>query len=330
MVSAMQRAPRRFLCALLLPLAAAVMAAACGGSDRPVVFSDLNWPSAQIQSRIAGFIVEHGYGYEVEYLPGDTVSLWQEMLDNNTDITMETWLPNLQEQYDEGIADGTVIDAGRSLADNRQGFAIPQYLKDEHPGLVSVLDLPDYIDLFVTPDSGGKARFINCLGSWACAEINETKLASYGLLDLVDLVDLVSTKEIIADLDAAYDSGSAWLGFFWSPSVPDSRFDLYVLEEPPYDEACWNDGYACAYPITKINIVVHNTLPERAPEIYDFLLAWEFTADSYLDTAGWMNANSETPDSAALWFLRNKRAVWSGFLPADVVERVDAALADVS
>lgn len=95
MVSAMQRAPRRLLCALLLPLAAAVMAAACGGSDRPVVFSDLNWPSAQIQSRIAGFIVEHGYGFEVEYLPGDTVTLWEEMLDNNTDITMETWLPNL-------------------------------------------------------------------------------------------------------------------------------------------------------------------------------------------------------------------------------------------
>lgn len=326
----MQRAARRLLCALLLPLAAAVMAAACGGSDRPVVFSDLNWPSAQIQSRIAGFIVEHGYGYEVEYLPGDTVALWQELLDNDTDITIETWLPNLQGRYDQGIADGTVVDAGRSLADNRQGFAIPQYLKDQHPGLVSVLDLPEYVDLFTTPDSQGKARFINCLCSWACAQINETKLACYGLLELVDLVDLSDTAAIIADLEDAYNAGRPWLGFFWSPSIPDSRFDLYVLEEPPYNEACWNDGYSCAYPITEIRIVVHRTLPERAPDIHDFLLAWEFTAESYLDTAAWMDANDETSENAAFWFLRNKRAVWSSFLPSDVAERVDAALADVS
>lgn len=326
----MQHAPRRLLGALLLPLAAAVMAAACGGGERPVVFSDLNWPSAQIQSRIAGFIVEHGYGYEVEYLPGETVTLWQEMLDNDTDITMETWLPNLQGRYDQGIAEGTVVDVGRSLADNRQGFAIPQYLKDQHPGLVSVLDLPEYIDLFVTPDSQGKARFINCLSSWACAQINKTKLASYDLLDLVDLVDLDTTAALIADLDAAYNAGRPWLGFFWSPSIPDSHYDLYVLEEPPYSEACWNDGYSCGYPVTEIRIVVHRTLPERAPDIYDFLLAWEFTAESYLDTAEWMDANEETPQNAAFWFLRNRRAVWSSFLPADIVERVDAALADVS
>lgn len=103
-----------------------------------------------------------------------------------------------------------------------------------------------------------------------------------------------------------------------------------MLEEPPYSEACWNDGYSCGYPVTEIRIVVHRTLPERAPDIYDFLLAWEFTAESYLDTAEWMDANDETPQNAAFWFLRNKRGVWSSFLPAEVMERVDAALADVS
>ena len=28
-----------------------------------IVFSDLNWTSAQVQNRIAQYIVEHGYGY---------------------------------------------------------------------------------------------------------------------------------------------------------------------------------------------------------------------------------------------------------------------------
>ena len=30
-----------------------------------VIFSDLNWPSAEIQARVASYIVEHGYGYPV-------------------------------------------------------------------------------------------------------------------------------------------------------------------------------------------------------------------------------------------------------------------------
>ena len=322
--------------ALLLALAAIAVAAvaACGDSDgggarRALVFSDLNWPSALIQNRIAGFIAEHGYGYEVDYIPGETISLWQGLLNNDTDITMEVWLPNHQEPYDKGIADGTVLDAGRSLDDNWQGFGIPRYIKDQNPGLVWVFDLPDYIDLFTTADSHGKARFVNCLTGWACAQNNETKLASYGLLDLVELVDPGSTAAMVADLDAIFSSGGAWLGYIWGPSIPATRFDLYVLEEPPYNEQCWADGYACAYPTAEIKIVVHKTLPERAPEIYDFLKAWDFSAQSYLDTAGWMDASGETPENAAFWFLRNRREVWSGFLPADVVERVDSALADL-
>ena len=317
--------------AVLVSAALAATAAGCGGGDdEPIVFSDLNWPSAEIQNRIAGFIVEHGYGYEIEYVPGETVSLWQGLLNNDTDITMEIWLPNHQAPYDKGIAEGTVIDAGHSLADNWQGFAIPQYIKDQNPGLVSVLDLPDYVELFATAESHGKARFVNCLTGWACAQNNEEKLTSYGLIEQIDLVDPGSTAAMIADLDAAFSAGAAWLGYIWGPSIPASRFDLYVLEEPAYGKECWDAGKSCAYPTAEIKIVVHKSLPDRAPEIYDFLAAWDFSAESYLDTAGWMDANGETPEAAALWFLRNKRDVWKGFLPQDIAEKVETALADVS
>ena len=35
-----------------------------------IVFSDLNWTSAQVQNRIAQFIVEHGYGYPTDTILG--------------------------------------------------------------------------------------------------------------------------------------------------------------------------------------------------------------------------------------------------------------------
>ena len=45
-----------------------VIATAVPAAKDTIVFSDLNWTSAQVQNRIAQFIVEHGYGY-----PTDTV-----------------------------------------------------------------------------------------------------------------------------------------------------------------------------------------------------------------------------------------------------------------
>ena len=317
-----------FLAAALLALAAG-----CGGGENdandPIVFSDLNWPSAEIQNRIAGFIVEHGYGYPVEYVPGESVSLWQGLLNNDTDITMEVWLPNSQLLYEQGIADGLVVDAGYSMDSNWQGFAIPQYIKDQNPGLVSVADLPDYIHLFVTPESHGKARFVNCLVGWICAQVNEEKLESYGLTEYLDLVDPGSTAALIADLDAAFAAGRGWLGYMWGPSIPSTNFDLYLLEEPPHNDDCWARGKSCAYPIAEIKIVVHHSLPDRAPGIFEFLNRWDFSAESYVTTAAWMTENDKTPDDAALWFLRNRREIWTAILPNDIAERVDAALADL-
>ncbi len=40
------------------------------------VMSDLGWDSAQVHNRIAGFIIEHGYGYGIELMPGDTVPMF--------------------------------------------------------------------------------------------------------------------------------------------------------------------------------------------------------------------------------------------------------------
>ncbi|MCZ0938339.1 MAG: hypothetical protein OXJ55_06865, partial [Caldilineaceae bacterium] len=41
-------------------------AAAPAASIDTIIFSDLNWTSAQIQNRIAQYIVEKGYGYSTD------------------------------------------------------------------------------------------------------------------------------------------------------------------------------------------------------------------------------------------------------------------------
>ena len=42
-----------------------------------VVFGSPNWPSVQLQTEIARYVIEHGYGYATEEVPGDRMSLLQ-------------------------------------------------------------------------------------------------------------------------------------------------------------------------------------------------------------------------------------------------------------
>ena len=307
----------------------ALLIAACGGGEdekEPIVFSDLNWPSAEIQARVAAYIVEHGYGYPTELVPGDTVSLWQALVNNDTHVTMEIW--PAQQEWLLDVEEGTLVEVGLSLDTGWEAWVIPQYLKDANPGLVSVADLPDYMDLFITSDSQGKARFVTCIPGWACEQVNAAKVESYGLTDVLDVLNPGSSAALAADLEAAYEKGDPWLGYMWHPTPQSVNLDLYQLEEPPYSDECWATTKACAYPEARVLIMVNNSLPGRAPEVVTFLEKWSFKAADQVAAELWMEENNEDTDAGALWFLRNYRDTWASFVPAEVAEKVDKALED--
>ena len=157
------------------------------GPKETIIFSDLNWTSVQLQNRIAMFIVENGYGYPVDTVTGNTISGFVALENGDTHVSMEIWLPNQQVVWDKAIKDGAVLSVGKSLDDNWQStFVVPTYVIEANPGLVSVTDLPDYMDLFATPDSDGKARLIGCIPGWECEITGARKVMTYGLEDVVD------------------------------------------------------------------------------------------------------------------------------------------------
>ncbi len=291
----------------------------------PIVFSDLNWTSSEVQTRVVAYIVEHGYGYPTELVAGDTVSLWAGLTNNDTHVTLEIW--PAQQPWIDDLDEGVIELLGDSLDENWEGWVVPQYVKDANPGLVSVFDLPDYQDLFVTADSRGKARFVGCIAGWACELVNLNKVTAYELEDVVDVVDPGSGAALFADLEGAYARGDNWLGYIWGPTKPTATLDLYRLEEPEWSEECWNGDQGCAYPSSEVRIAVNTSLVDRAPDVIEFLRAWDYTAAEQIDTEIWMGDNDETPDAGAIWYLQNKDA-WMSRVPAEVAERVVAALAD--
>ena len=68
-----------------------------GEPRKTVIFSDLNWTSAQVQNRIAQYIVEKGYGYPTEVVFGSTLPLLQGLRRGDTQVSMEIWVSNQNE-----------------------------------------------------------------------------------------------------------------------------------------------------------------------------------------------------------------------------------------
>ena len=216
--------------------------------------------------------------------------------------------------------------------DWQSAFVIPQYLADEYPDLKTVEDLkkPEFNELFVTPDSRGKARLVSCVTGWACEAVNAAQIEAYGLTDYVSVVNPGSGSAIFEDLQGNYDRQDPWLGYMWGTANPGLTLDLVRLEEPPYSDECWLTTKACGYQDATILIAVHPSLTTDAPDVVEFLRNWGFNIEVYRPVAKYLASGDDIEiQDAAIWYLKNNEAEWSQWVPADIAEMVTEALDDV-
>ncbi len=330
----------------LILLLAVVVTAACvqlpqtvsGEAEDPaassietIIFADLNWASAQVQNRVAQFIVEKGYGYPTDVVFGATLPLFQGLRNGDVHVNLEIWLPNQLEAWDEAMADNEVVLIGKSLGNDWQSaFVIPAYLQEQYPELDSVEDLKDerFKELFVSAETGGKARLVSCVIGWACEEVNVAQIEAYGLEDHVHIINPGDGAAINADLYGAFERQEPWLGYQWGTSEPAMLLDLVRLEEPPYSDECWETTKACAYKDAEILIAVHPDLIDAAPDVIEMLESWGFTISVYREVVAWQQQNDgANANDAALWWLNSKTDIWRAWVTDDAAAAIDAALA---
>lgn len=303
--------------------------------EDPIVFADLNWDSAQLQNAIAKFILEKGYECETDAIFGGPEQLWGALVNGDIHVMMEAWLPNHDPWWMPAMEAGSAIPLGRSLDDNWQSaFFVPDYviegdprrgIEPMAPGLKTVQDIREYKDLFVRR-GGRKAVLVGCLSTWACAETIKKQVKAYGLDDVIEIQKPASSDLLFGSLERAYEQGKPWLGYMWGPATrPASELDLIPLEEPPYTKECWESDRGCAYPIAQIRIVVHPSLLEFSP-IVEFLRKWDFPVDPQIAAETYLVDEKSGFEEAAIWYLENYQAVWFGWVPRKVADKVIGGL----
>lgn len=337
----MKRRTTRFTWALLGLIAALTMSLAACGSDEPkpkLVFSDLNWSTAQLQNAVARAILENGYGYETDSVSGGTIPLMQALSAGDTNITMEIWLPNQQAAWAEATAAGTVAEIGDSLASVawQSAFLIPPYTAEANPGLRSVEDIRDHMDLFVRPDSEGKAGLITCIPGWECERVNEKQVHGYGLDDVITLINPGSYEGLNAEILGAFEKEEDVLFYYWGPETLPAKLNteyggFHRLEEPAYSDECWEHmsaaaeaedvTQACEYSDAQVLIAVRSELRDSAPDVVAFLERWTLSDAGVNALLSRLDSTGDDYSDVAEWWLRTSDE-WKAWVDSGVADKV--------
>ena len=222
--------------AISLSLMPALASADCGKAR----LADFDWNSANVHTGIVQFILEHGYGCEVETTRGSTTPIMAAHYDSQLDVVTELWYDNIVTQYDAVEAEGIIENIGINTPDSQQAFYVDRNTAEKY-NIKSVLDMnnPEIAALFTDPENPDMGRMVSCIGGWTCYTINHVKQRVYGLDKFYTNFDPGSSGALAAEIAGAFAKDRPIFTYYWAPTALMGKVDLVRLTEPPYDAACW-------------------------------------------------------------------------------------------
>ncbi|MFJ4052836.1 ABC transporter substrate-binding protein [Pseudomonas sp. NPDC089743] len=331
------------LAALLLTAGLASTDSAASAEQRPPIrFGAINWESGALTTAILRRIVEHGYGYPTETLPGSTVGMEISLARNDLQVIAEEWAGR-SPAWVKAEQAGQVFALGDTVKNAVEGWWVPAYvikgdpdrgLEALAPDLRTVDDLKRYPQVFSDPEAPGKGRFLNSPSGWTSEIVNSQKLKAYGLDSLYNNFRSGTGAALDAEVDSAIRRDKPVLFYYWSPTPLIGRHDLVRLQEPPFDAQAWatltdpnnpNPRGSESLP-AKLSIGVSKAFRESYPELVAVFEKVELPIDRLNKALAEMSEKRLAPEAAAKAFMHNNPDVWKAWLPADVAAKVQAQL----
>lgn len=331
------------LASLMLAMGLASTGSAASAEPvKPIHFGAIGWESGALTTEILRHIVEHGFGYPTDTLPGSTVSMEVALARNDLQVIAEEWAGR-SPAWVKAEQAGQVFALGDTVKNAEEGWWVPAYvikgdpargLKPLAPTLRSVEDLKDYPQVFRDPEMPDKGRFLNSPSGWTSETVNSQKLKAYGLDGLYNNFRSGSGAALDAEINSAIRRGQPVLFYYWSPTPLIGRYDLVRLQEPAFNEAAWATLTDAKNPDpkgsqslpAKLSIGVSKAFRDSYPDLVAVFEKVDLPIDRLNKALAEMSDKRQKPTDAAIAFLRANPDVWKPWLPADAASKVEASL----
>jgi len=311
-------------------------AAECGS----VSIADMNWASAEFAAYLDAFILEHGYGCDVEIVPGDTVPTTTSMIEKaQPDLAPELWLNSARDAIDRGKQEGKLLIAAAILKDGgEEGWWIPEYTAKQHPELKTVQDVLQRPDLFPHPEDKERGGFMTCPAGWGC-EVNNGNLTRAFEIDKhgFDMIDPGSAAGLDGSIAKAFDRKQNWFGYYWAPTAVLGKYPMKKLDfDAPFDAENWRscitkpdcpDPKRSSWTVSEVSTMVTGKFARSAPaDVMDYLGKRSFENALLNGILAWMSDNQAPGADGAERFLQKHEDVWSSWVSKDAAAKIKKAL----
>jgi len=311
--------------AAALTFGASAAHADCG----EVSITQMDWASAQVVTAVASFLMEQGYGCDVQQVPSSTVPALTSLAETGEpDILTEVWA-NSTPAYQGLLDEGKLVELADVLSDGGvEAWWIPAYLAESNP------ELTTWEGIMANPAALG-GKFHDCPSGWACDIINNNNLIAANIEGSgLERFQHGSGETLQTSIAAAFEAKEPWFGYYWAPTAVLGKYPMVQVEVPAYDaeaHACNGDvdcatpGFS-AYPASKVATAASGAFVEREPEIAELLSNISFTNAQMGEVLAWRLDNNASNEEAAVYFLTTYKDVWGDWLNDEAKGKLAALL----
>ena len=282
-------------------------------SKKPIVIPLHNWSSQVVMSYVIGGIFE-SMGNNVEYVSADSQAVYESIRQGDVTISHEVWQSAFGASFDAARDAGGLLDWGDHEARTLEDMGYPNWVAELCPGLPdwTALKNPDCAAKFVTPDSGGKGRWLEGPQSWH-QDLMPQRLEALGLDDLWMVKFAGGADALWAELEAAKKKEEEQ--YLTGLQTTDGAGFTFI-DFPPYYDGCrpvdGGDG-ACGSPDGYLKKAVHEDF-ETHPAAAAMFKKLSFTTSHIGAMAALVDVDGMTHEDAAKKWLADNESVWKSFL----------------
>lgn len=316
--------------ALAIGGAFALPASAQEGQCGSLSIAQMGWASAEIMTEVAKFLLDQGYGCQIDIVKSDTIPAITSVAENGEpDIVTDLWLNSAGEAYTKLEQAGTMVTLTNVLDPGGvEGWWLPTYLVEAHPELATIEGV------MANPDLVG-GRFNNCPEGWGCRVVSDNLVRALNLeASGIEVFNHGSGETLASSMGSAVSSNEPWFGYYWGPTVPLGKYPMTRVALGDYDEAKFTpltspnaaNPQVSEFPAAPSVTAVTAALVESHPDVVEFLRKMTFRTDEMSALLAWQDEHKASAQEAAVQYLTTHKADWSTWLSDGAREKLSPLL----
>jgi glycine betaine/proline transport system substrate-binding protein len=317
--------------------AAAIVLAACGGSDseskdaagsgggeaasacegtsgEAINIVQNAWTASMVEAEIMKQLIETQLCVPAKIVEIDENSMFAGMADGKVDFVTELWMSGVVAEEQAFIDDGSVKVVGDLGTTGQIGWFVPDYVVKDNPSLATWEGLkdPEVAKLFATAQTGDKGRFLGTDPSYS--QYDEPIINNLGLPFQLQMSG--SEAATVAEIDSAVSAKKPILLYWWTPTAAAGKYGLVEVKLPEYTEGCYDEltAVACGYPADPLVKAASAKLETKNPKVWAMLQKVTLTNAQQLELLPQVEIDQKpAADVAKAWIDANKD-IWSSWV----------------